>query len=268
MADAETVIKRLEDLIGTPGVSEDFARLRIGLLRAQAEALESLANSAPAAGPIAFDPTVARPLFDSVVKVCGTYSSTADDFDRLSAAVDREPALLESLVRGAAFGPDEELLAATAKRIEVPSPTLLFVGRIVAAPMVIYAVREVDSGGASGGTCPKCGSPPAMATLRPSDGARVLHCSLCGNTWSAGGSACPFCGNEDPESLSRAATEEHAARWIEGCRRCGQYLRSVDRRRLPEGEEVFPVVEEVAGLGLDLLAEQLGYRRKPPYAGM
>jgi hypothetical protein len=39
----------------------------------------------------------------------------------------------------------------------------------------------------------------------------------------------------------------------------------VDERKLPEGEPVFPVVEEAATLHLDLLAEREGYIRRVPY---
>jgi len=271
MADVDAAIERLEGLTGTFGVSEDHVRLRIGLLRAQAKALEALGDiprDTEATERLSFDPVVARALFDSVVEVCGTYGSTSDDFARLAAAVGREPEMLQPLVRGAVLRSDEKILAGLAWRLDVPAPTLLFVRRIVAAPMVIHAVREAACEETAGGTCPKCGSPPAMATLRPDDGARMLHCSLCGAAWPAGRLACPFCGTEDPKSLSRAGLEEHSARWIEGCQKCRHYLRTVDRRRLPAGEDVFPVVEEVAGLGLDLLAEQLGYHRRPPYAGM
>jgi FdhE protein len=54
-------------------------------------------------------------------------------------------------------------------------------------------------------------------------------------------------------------------RWVETCERCKGYIKTVDERKLPEGELVFPVVEEAATLHLDLLAEREGYIRRVPY---
>jgi FdhE protein len=70
----------------------------------------------------------------------------------------------------------------------------------------------------------------------------------------------------DRESLGVLRLDDADAHWIETCERCKGYIKTVDERKLPEGETVLPVVEEAATLHLDLLAEREGYIRRVPYA--
>jgi FdhE protein len=95
-----------------------------------------------------------------------------------------------------------------------------------------------------------------------------LHCGLCGTSWPFARLVCPFCGNEDPAKLSRLAVADDDRRWLEACEACRHYLKTVDRRRLPGDATFIPLVEEIAGLHLDLIAEREGYAAKPPYAAL
>ena len=70
---------------------------------------------------------------------------------------------------------------------------------------------------------------------------------------------------KDRESLGVLRLDDADPRWVETCERCKGYIKTVDERKLPEGETVFPVVEEAATLHLDLLAEREGYIRRVPY---
>jgi formate dehydrogenase maturation protein FdhE len=58
---------------------------------------------------------------------------------------------------------------------------------------------------------------------------------------------------------------DESPRWLETCDACQGYIKTVDERRLVEGEAIYPVVEEAATLHLDLLAEREGYVRRVPY---
>jgi len=78
--------------------------------------------------------------------------------------------------------------------------------------------------------------------------------------------ACACCGTPDRQALGVLRLEDADARWIETCERCKGYIKTVDERKLPDGETVVPVVEEAATLHLDLLAEREGYIRRIPYA--
>ncbi|HUT93149.1 MAG TPA: formate dehydrogenase accessory protein FdhE [Thermoguttaceae bacterium] len=288
--DVELVAERLRSLLGRDGISDDYVRLRVGVFEAQAAVLSAFVDSSvsrtstaiPArrghAGP-AIDPEMvpvdaasARRLFDAIARECSQFGSVGADLSRLRSAVDGEPGLLESLIGRAAFGPDAEYLASVAGRLDVSPELLLLLGRLVAAPLVTCAVRHLLEDGTvpseSDGSCPACGSTPGLGSLRSEDGRRVLHCSLCGHVWPFGRLACPFCASEDEATLTRLTVAGEDARRIEVCDRCRHYLKVIDRRGVPEAEPFIPLVEEMAGLYLDLVAEKEGYLRNLPYAAV
>jgi len=282
-SDAAALIARLESLLGRAGVAEDYVRLRVELLRAQAGALDALAGDRPRVsaprpgeGPpmvnVAAMPVVAavaRPLFGRVVGACAARAKEDSGLQRLERAVENGPGLLDELVRFAAV-PEEGPYAGLAEWIDVPVEVLLLVSRVTAAPLVSDAARRTAAAGhsppLSQGHCPACGAAPGLAELRPGDGARVLHCSLCGYTWPFGRLDCPACGGQDPAGVEKLGVEGDPARWLEVCRGCRRYLKTLDRRELPPHEPFYPLVEEVAGLYLDLLAEREGCLSAAPYA--
>lgn len=284
--DVDRIAERLAGLLPGESVSEEYVRFRIAVFKAQAATLAGLGDSAsarfsetshgqdPALRPerIALDPAAAERLFRSILDACREHGNPGADLARLGSSVAGRPELLEGLLRAAAFGPDEEQLGSLAERLEVDAELLVFVGRLVAAPFVTCAVRRLIEHGAvaaaSDGSCPACGSTPGLASLGPDDAGRVLSCSLCGHRWRFGRLVCPFCPGEGSSELSRLAMAGEDARWIEACDRCRRYLKTIDLGRRPEGEGFFPLVEEVAGLYLDLVAEKEGCLRNPPYAAV
>lgn len=277
---ADQIIERLHGLLGRESVSDDYVRLRIDVLRAQAAVLAELEGETGSPGSglplepelVPLDAALAQRLFGAVARACHKYGHPGADFRRLQSAVAGEPELLEPLMQQAAFGPDEEHFASLGSRLEVSVDLLVFAGRLLAAPFVTsaarHASRHVGASSQPRGSCPICGSTPGLASLRPDDGARLLHCSLCATHWRFTRLDCPFCAPQDQCSLVRLAVAGEDARWIEACDRCKRYLKVVDRRGEAKGRDFIPLVEEVAGLCLDLVAEKEGYLRGPPYAAL
>lgn len=281
--DADAVRKGLRGLLGEESVSEGYVRLRIGVLEAQAAVLAALGarNVGTVSGrargqhgvldgklaPV--DAQLARGLFESIVTACRQDANPGEDLRRLESAVAGRPVLVEELMRGAAFAGGEEDVTRLAGRLEVSLELVVFAGRLLAAPFVRHAVLAQfahGTGTAAEGTCPACGSTPGLASLRADDGGRMLHCSLCGHVWPFGRLDCPFCTGGDESALTRLEVGDDVARWIEACDGCRHYLKVIDRRRLGDGHEFIPLVEEVAGLYLDLVAEGEGFHQNPPYA--
>ncbi len=211
-------------------------------------------------------------LFAAVCSAAAHGGRQAEDLARLAGAVEADPALLEGLLRAAACGPDMGFLEPLARQLGVLLDALVFVGGAIASPFLAEAVwrmgqpergprREADDSP----SCGWCGSPASIARLRRGDGRRILTCGLCGSEWEAVRLACACCGTQERESLGMLRLEEADARWLETCEACKGYIKTVDERKLPEGETVLPVVEENATLRLDLLAEREGYIRRVPY---
>lgn len=108
------------------------------------------------------------------------------------------------------------------------------------------------------GYCPICGSWPSMSFLIGKEGQRWLKCSLCAHEWRFMRTECPFCENDDFETMEYFFSEDRPHERAEVCHKCKKYIVSVDRRDLAQD-----VVLEVAGLGmvyLDILAQQKGFQ--------
>jgi FdhE protein len=105
------------------------------------------------------------------------------------------------------------------------------------------------------GYCPVCGSPPALSILRD-EGNRFLVCSLCGHEWHTQRIYCPFCNNQDQTKLHYFFAEEEKNYRVDVCDVCRKYLKTIDARELKH--PVYPLLEQVSTLHLDLLAREQG----------
>lgn len=280
---AETA-RALEALLDTADVSADYVRLRIDLLGVQREAMRALSarssgettpvkpDQAPPVRPetLPFVPEVAAKLLDEEIDACRRHGREAPELRRIAVSAAAQPAMIEELVRDVALASDPGRLAQWSRSTGTSGELLLFLARLTAAPFVVDAGRRLgvllDDLPVSGGFCPVCGSAPALASLCAEDGGRSLHCSLCGWSWRSPRLLCPFCGDEAPAGRQRLFVEGDSARWIETCGACGHYLKTADLRQSKDAGPFSPLVEEVATLYLDVLAEREGCAAGPPYA--
>jgi FdhE protein len=111
------------------------------------------------------------------------------------------------------------------------------------------------------GYCPICGSPPALSILGD-EGKRSLVCSFCGHEWDTQRIYCPFCDNQDQTKLHYFFSEEEKDYRVDVCDQCKKYLKTVDTREMKH--PVYPPVEQVSTLHLDLLAQDQGLESGSP----
>ena len=145
---------------------------------------------------------------------------------------------------------------------------LLFVGlNLTQAVLELYAQplkEKVDLESWLEGNCPICGSYPSIEKLRRDDGKRILRCSFCGTEWPFKRIMCPFCGNEDHDSLRYFLVEGDSpvkkdAFRVDVCDKCKKYIKTLDERKLPESEKPDLYLENLNTLYLDVLAQKDGY---------
>ena len=98
-----------------------------------------------------------------------------------------------------------------------------------------------------------------MAKLRRDDGKRILECSLCNTNWPFMRVKCPFCYNDDKDSLRFFFVDEKSPYRVDVCDTCKRYIKTIDERKLPKNQEVVMVVEDIATSYLDILAEKEKY---------
>ncbi|MCK4534442.1 MAG: formate dehydrogenase accessory protein FdhE [Syntrophobacterales bacterium] len=109
----------------------------------------------------------------------------------------------------------------------------------------------------SEGYCPICGREPKISEIREEEGKRFLFCGQCGFEWQFGRVKCPFCGNEDQQTLAYFTIEDEEKYRVDVCNVCNKYIKTVDFRETERKPNLD--VEDIATLHLDILADEEGY---------
>lgn len=108
----------------------------------------------------------------------------------------------------------------------------------------------------SEGYCPVCGKEPKIGQIREEDG-RFLFCNQCGCEWHFLRIKCPFCSNEEQQSLAYFTVEGDEQYRVDVCNACKRYIKIVDFRQSKREPNLD--VEDIATLHLDILANEEGY---------
>jgi FdhE protein len=124
--------------------------------------------------------------------------------------------------------------------------------KVVAAYGAIVAKSEWSEG-----YCPICGREPKIGEVRDDEGTRYLFCNQCGFEWEYRRIKCPFCGNEEQQTLAYFTIEEDDRYRVDVCNECKRYIKIVDFRETREKADLD--VEDIATLHLDMLANDEGY---------
>ncbi|MCX7981912.1 MAG: formate dehydrogenase accessory protein FdhE [Syntrophales bacterium] len=109
----------------------------------------------------------------------------------------------------------------------------------------------------SEGFCPICGKEPKIGEIKNQEGKRYLFCTQCGIEWPYKRIKCPFCGNEEQQTLAYFTVEDDERYRVDVCNECRRYIKIVDFRST--NEEADLDVEDIATLHLDILANEEGY---------
>ena len=162
---------------------------------------------------------------------------------------------------------------ACSDRLGVEADLVSFVGlslsQAVAGLHAEKLRQRVDQENWIKGDCPVCGSHPSVERLMRDDGKRMMRCSLCGTEWYFKRIMCPFCGNEDHNSLRYFVVEEEtptekAAFRVDVCDKCKIYIKTLDERKLPESAKPDLYLENLKTIYLDVLAQKDGFE-SPTY---
>jgi FdhE protein len=210
-----------------------------------------------------FDASLSPGLFREVIRATLTPDHPqAPGLRKLLDLTSSDDARINELLRSF-LAEDKAALEDLAGQCDLPPAVLTFLARMTLRPS-FYALREglrdrLDSLDWSEGYCPLCGGGSDVARLAADNGARILHCALCGHSWEFERLACPFCGGRDPGDISFFTTGETGYR-VDYCESCHGYVKTVDQRQLAE-EWPWEIVEVVTW-HLDSLAERRGLKLK------
>ncbi len=184
----------------------------------------------------------------------------------------KEKINLSKLVRSI-LSKDLHNLRSLSTQYQVGTDFFIFVGLNLSQAVLELCASElkqkVDQENWLKGNCPVCGSYPAIEKLRKDDGKRILRCGFCATEWHHKRIMCPFCGNEDHNSLryffidEGSSTEKSAFR-VDVCDKCKRYIKTIDERKLPQSEKPDLYLENLNTIYLDVLAQKDGYK-SPTY---
>ncbi len=104
--------------------------------------------------------------------------------------------------------------------------------------------------------CPVCGGSPDFAFLDKERGARWLLCSRCDTQWVYKRLECPYCGNQDQNSLAYFTDEKEIYR-LYTCQRCQKYLKAIDLRKTEE--DIILPLERLLTADMDRQAQEKGF---------
>jgi FdhE protein len=168
------------------------------------------------------------------------------------------------LVRKAAQA-DGGYFESLSETVPIGGDGLLFIGFQTGRPFFEMIAEDISKSGrfASWGKaiCPVCGHEPDMARFEREDGRRILHCPLCDSQWAFRRLQCPFCLNDNQDSLRFFFVDQKSPYRVDVCDKCGRYIKAVDERKLGEGRTVRFVVEDIATFDLDMAAWEEGFRQ-------
>jgi FdhE protein len=152
----------------------------------------------------------------------------------------------------------------TANDTTEADPAEVFFARALLQPYTEHLAGRADIAldGAKR-TCPFCAEKPVVAVLRgEGDGAkRTLVCSLCSTEWDFRRLLCPGCGEENKDKLPVFTASDLNYVRVEACESCRTYIKAID---LTKNGLAVPVVDELAGVALDVWAEEEGYTKLMP----
>lgn len=115
----------------------------------------------------------------------------------------------------------------------------------------------IDASLWSEGFCPICGREPKISELRSEEGEKHLFCGQCGIQWRFSRLKCPFCANEDQQTLAYFTVEDEEKYRVDVCNECNRYIKTIDFRNTKEDANLD--IEDIATLHLDILANDEGY---------
>jgi len=206
------------------------------------------------------------PLVDLVDTICRLIEKhgkwDASKVKPLKQAVEKNRLNVQTLMTKAALK-DSQYFESLSESLGVEAEILYYMGIQVGKPLFELLAESVEGkigrGLWTGGFCPVCGQEPAIAKIEREEGHRILHCWLCNTEWPFRRLQCPFCLNDDHETLRFFYFDEVSPYRVDVCDVCKRYLKTVDERKLNEEQRANLEVESIHTIFLDIIAIDEGY---------
>ena len=210
------------------------------------------------------DPGFVQDVFGRLVNLLRSRPETADASASVADAAYEHRLHVEHVVAEALVNHPEHL-EAVAMQAGVDVDLLATLAQLSARPILkAYAEQlrpALERGQWSQGYCPICGAWPGLAELRGAELFRHFRCLRCAADWTATRLSCPFCGNDDYDTLGYLQIEGERRFRVDICRRCGGYIKAGNAFD-PAPAEIL-ALDDLASVHLDLAAIEREHTRPP-----
>ncbi len=173
---------------------------------------------------------------------------------------------LNSLILG-----NLEIFADLADNLDIDTETMRFIVEQCLKPYLetlsVHIAPHLEKMHWDKGFCPICGTYPDTTYLQQPDdkqeylrahgGQRWLHCALCSHEWRLRRIVCPYCGNEEDDSLEYLHAEDMEHERIYVCHECNKYITCIDTSQLVDIPPSDLLPFEL--LPMDFVAQEMGY---------
>lgn len=218
-------------------------------------------------GDLPLDLDLARDLLSKLMQNAAQRPQGREQAAGLGCLLAAPPARFQEVVTAFLAG-DQAAQAQAAEELGLAPPVQNLFLRLALRPSLLavaqMALEGLDLAPWTAGHCPVCGTSPRLASLAGEGGRRSLHCPTCETLWPHRRLCCPFCDNQEPEDLVVLTAEGQEGYRLDICRRCGQYLKTLDLRSL--AGPVIPVLDDLVTWHMDLVAEN--YLEENPVASL
>ncbi len=275
---AETIAKRISEAVRENPAAEEILNFyekillrgeelkeRVPFVPANLADIEDEGSELPlfAGGDLLSHLDAFEEHFDSLIEISKDVNeSLSKRVADIQAARARGKLKLLTLLEGLPNDFDEPLRKAS-RELSLDERALTFLLVNAARPFfemaAAHAQKKTSLGERRGSSCPLCGMPPGIAEISGEEGIKFYSCSLCGLRWRGERIHCPYCNNVDHEKLRYIYAEEYPSHRAYLCEACRRYLKTKISKEA--GAVLLPLVEDLATLHLDMLAEKEGFAR-------
>jgi FdhE protein len=208
------------------------------------------------------DMKLAAGLFKRLCKIMGRNKKVSQDIEQITQAIKNKHIDIKELLKQVA-SENNGFITALSEKLAVKKSVLAFLAINSLKPIFEAYAKEfsnyVDQERWVKGYCPICGSAPVMAELRK-DGSRFLLCSSCGYEWRFNRLKCPFCENDEQQSLRYFYSEQEGRTYrVDVCEKCKRYIKTVETDALVG--KVISLLEDAGTFHFDIIAQNAGYRK-------
>ena len=208
------------------------------------------------------EPHAAIALLERICQIIEVANPEMADSARIIREAFASGALDAQALFAALLNAEDAYFKKVEKDLGIEKKSLAFVAYGSIKPSVVHCAEQLASyldpeQPWDKGFCPICGSASGFS-LFEDEGQRVLFCGFCWHQWPAQRIYCPFCENKDSNTLHYYFSESEKDYRVDVCDNCKTYIKAVDKRNADR--IIYPPLEFVASLHLDIKAQELGLK--------